>query len=110
MTLLPSNSRPTLPTRLLAGVSKKITFNQYSNTIYGSVDWNIYELNKLYFGNSFQWNRFIFDFGFSSSKNVAESSIGIKLAIKKYEIGYGTKFGSQEIGVPKIISLRVLLP
>ena len=102
------SKKPVLPKRLLFGLSKKIYFNKYSNTLLGSFERNsLNNKNKFSFGNSFQWNRLKIHTGFSFSKEVTEASIGCGLMISRYSIDYGIRIGSQGLGIPKIISLRV---
>jgi hypothetical protein len=48
--------------------------------------------------------------GFSSSKNVVETSGGFGVQISRYQITYGIKFGSQNLGIPQTISFQFQLP
>lgn len=110
MTTLLSTS-PTLPKRFFAGVSKELIYKNYINNIYGSIELNsIRTTNKFYIGNSFSWNRLNIYTGYSFAKEISEASIGFGLKMNQYAINYGVRFGSQDLGIPKIISLRVLLP
>ena len=105
-----NSKKPTLPRRLLLGLSKKINFNKYSNNIMSSYEWNsLNNKSKFNIGNSFQWNRLKIYSGFSYTKEVSEVSVGSGLMIGRYTIDYGIRLGSQGIGIPQIISLWVLL-
>ncbi|OUX30971.1 MAG: hypothetical protein CBE24_05860 [bacterium TMED264] len=99
-----------LPRRILAGVSKGFKFNQIKNSVYTSIEKNALTPNaKMHLGNHFNWNRFNLFSGISSSKNILETSIGFGLLLSRFEIVYGLRFGSQNIGIPQIISIRFLM-
>ena len=50
-----SKDAPSLPTRMIGGVSKQIIFNDYQNTVYCSGEWNqSASTGKFYFGNNFR--------------------------------------------------------
>ncbi len=102
---------PSLPNRLSAGISKKFQQNEYMNTIYGSLEWNsIPSTSKLYFGNHFKWNRLELLFGYATSNQTTETSFGVGLNLNRYRVTYGTRFGSQDIGFPKLLSFNIILP
>ena len=106
-----SKEAPSLPTRMIGGVSKQIIFNDYRNTIYCSGEWNqSATTGKFYFGNNFRWNRLSLMGGFSASENVVESSAGFGLNLGQYEITYGIQFGSQNLGTPQILTFQFRLP
>jgi hypothetical protein len=48
--------------------------------------------------------------GLSTSKNVVEYSAGFGINLNRYQITYGIRFGSQNLGVPQIISFQLKLP
>ena len=105
------NGAPELPLRLSAGLSKKLTFNDYRNTLYGSAEWNqISEAVKLKLGNHFRWNQLAILCGFASSENVVESSVGFGLNIHGAQISYAVQFGSQNIGIPQTLSIQIRIP
>ena len=106
-----SKDAPSLPTRVIGGVSKQIIFNDYQNTVYCSGEWNqSATTGKFYFGNNFRWNRLSLMGGFSASENVVESSAGFGLKLGQYEITYGIQFGSQNLGTPQILTFQFRLP
>ena len=106
-----SKDAPSLPTRMIGGVSKQIIFNDYQNTIYCSGEWNqSVSTGKFYFGNNFRWNLLSVMGGFSASENVVESSAGFGLNLGQYEITYGIQFGSQNLGTPQILTFQFRLP
>jgi len=106
-----SKDAPSLPTRVIGGVSKQIIFNDYQNTVYCSGEWNqSATTGKFYFGNNFHWNRLSLMGGFSASENVVESSAGFGLKLGQYEITYGIQFGSQNLGTPQILTFQFRLP
>ena len=106
-----SEDVPSLPTRMIGGVSKQIIFNDYQNTVYCSGEWDqLASTGKFYFGNNFRWDRLSLMGGFSASENVVESSAGFGLKLGQYEITYGIQFGSQNLGTPQILTFQFLLP
>ena len=106
-----SKDAPSLPTRMIGGVSKQIIFNDYQNTIYCSGEWNqSVSTGKFYFGNNFRWNLLSVMGGFSASENVVESSAGFGINLGQYEITYGIQFGSQNLGTPQILTFQFRLP
>ena len=106
-----SKDAPSLPTRVIGGVSKQIIFNDYQNTVYCSGEWNqSASTGKFYFGNNFRWDRLSLMGGFSASENVVESSAGFGLKLGQYEITYGIQFGSQNLGTPQILTFQFQLP
>ena len=106
-----SKDAPSLPTRVIGGVSKQIIFNDYQNTVYCSGEWNqTATTGKFYFGNNFRWNRLSLMGGFSASENVVESSAGFGINLGQYEITYGIQFGSQNLGTPQILTFQFRLP
>lgn len=110
MTKLENNS-PSLPNRFCSGLSKDFQFKNFKNSVYGSVEWNsLASKAKVHLGNRFRWNRLNLLAGYSSSKQVVESSFGIGINFNRYQVVYGTRFGSQDLGFPKLLSIRVLMP
>ncbi len=106
-----SKEAPSLPTRMIGGVSKQIIFNDYRNTVYCSGEWNqLASTGKVYFGNNFRWDRLSLMGGFSASENVVESSAGFGINLGQYEITYGIQFGSQNLGTPQILTFQFRLP
>ena len=99
-----------LPQRILLGCSKEFNFNQIKNSVYTSIEKNsLISSAKIHVGNHFNWTRFNLYSGFSSSTGVMESSIGVGLFLSRFEVVYGLRFGSQNIGIPQIISIRFLM-
>ena len=105
------NDSPSLPQRFSSGISKDFQFKNFRNSAFGSVEWNsIISGSKVYLGNRFSWNRLNMLAGYSMSKQVTESSIGIGINMNRYQITYGTRFGTQNIGFPKLLSIKILMP
>ena len=106
-----SNKAPSLPMRVSSGISKLIRSDRFVNNIFGSLEWNsLATESKIYLGNRFSWNRLDILFGYSTSQEVVESSIGVGLNLNRYHFSYGTRIGSQDLGIPKVLSVRLLLP
>ena len=105
------NDSPSLPKRFSMGISKDFQFKSFRNSAFGSVEWNsIISGSKVYLGNRFSWNRLNILAGYSLSKKVTESSIGIGINMNRYQVTYGTRFGTQNIGFPKLLTIKVLMP
>ena len=99
-----------LPQRLLVGCSKEFKINQIKNSVYTSIEKNsLISTAKIHIGNHFNWTRFNLYSGFSFSSGVMESSTGFGLLLSRFEVAYGLRFGSQNIGIPQIISIRFLM-
>ena len=110
MTKLENNS-PSLPKRFCSGISKEFQFKNFKNSIFGSIEWNsLVSEAKVHLGNRFRWNRLNLLAGYSTSNQVVESSVGIGINFDRYQVIYGTRFGSQDLGFPKLLSIRVLMP
>jgi len=110
MTKLDTDS-PALPKRFSSGISKQFQFDSFKNSVFGSFEWNsVASASKIHLGNRFSWNRLDLLAGYSTSKQVVESSIGIGINMNRYQITYGTRFGSQNLGFPKLLSIRILMP
>jgi len=99
-----------LPQRILVGGAKEFKFNQIKNSVHASIEKNsLIPSAKIHIGNHFHWSRFNLYSGISSSRDVLESSIGFGLLLSRFEVVYGLRFGSQNIGIPQIISIRFLM-
>ena len=99
-----------LPQRVLVGCSKEFKINQIKNSVYTSIEKNsLISTAKIHIGNHFNWTRFNLYSGFSFSSGVMESSTGFGLLLSRFEVAYGLRFGSQNIGIPQIISIRFLM-
>jgi hypothetical protein len=110
MSILVSES-PALPFRAIAGLSKKLSFNNYHNTVFLSTEWNQYASSyKLSLGNYFKWEKLRLMSGFSLSENVVETSVGMGIHFNKYQINYGILFGSQNLGTPQTLTFHFMLP
>ena len=105
------NDSPSLPKRFCSGISKEFQFKNFKNSIFSSIEWNsLVSEAKVHLGNRFRWNRLNLLAGYSTSNQVVESSIGIGINFDRYQVIYGTRFGSQDLGFPKLLSIRVLMP
>lgn len=105
------NDSPSLPKRFCSGISKEFQFKNFKNSIFGSIEWNsLVSEAKVHLGNRFRWNRLNLLAGYSTSNQVVESSVGIGINFDRYQVIYGTRFGSQDLGFPKLLSIRVLMP
>ena len=105
------NDSPSLPKRFSSGISKDFQFKSFRNSAFGSVEWNsIISGSKVYLGNRFSWNRLNILAGYALSKKVTESSIGVGINMNRYQVTYGTRFGTQNIGFPKLLTIKVLMP
>ena len=46
----------------------------------------------------------------ATSNQTTETSFGVGLNLNRYRVTYGTRFGSQDIGFPKLLSFNIILP
>ena len=99
-----------LPQRIIVGFSKKIKLNHIVNFVYASVEKNsLVPSSKIHLGNHINWSRFNLYSGVSYSTNVLETAIGFGVLTNHFEVMYSIRHGSQNIGIPQIISLKFLL-
>ena len=99
--------RPELPIMVLAGVSKKVDLFRLKNNIYFTSEHSTKELPmKLKLGVDIHLGQLNFLAGYSITKFDTEFSIGGGLKYGRFKIIYATRFGSQEIGEPKIFSIH----
>jgi|MEHZ01.4.fsa_nt_MEHZ011309146.1_2 hypothetical protein len=100
-----------LPQRLISTISKELQLNSYQNTVFGSIDWDKKPTDIQYIiGNQLKWTFLDFYTSFLYSDSFYESSIGFSIKAKTLKIGYGIRFGTQDLGNPHMISLNILLP
>ena len=99
-----------LPRRVIVGLSRAFKFNQIINFVYASIEKNaVASSAKIHLGNHINWDRLNLYSGVSYSKKVLETSIGFGALINRFEVMYALRYGSQNIGIPQIITLRFLL-
>jgi len=105
------SSAPRLPTRFFVGLSKELIFGEYSNSVHLSSEWNeVAETMHLWFGNIFNWKTIQIMSGISTASKIYTASAGIGLQLGQYNISYGIRFGSQDIGLPQSITIHIRLP
>ena len=106
-----STDEPSLPLRLIGGLSKELSFGDNKNELYFSAEWNhLASKRKITIGNSFRWNRLRLMGGFSGSESVVQSSAGFGIQVGQYRFSYGIIFGSQNLGVPQTLTFHLTLP
>jgi len=99
--------RPELPITIVAGISRQVDLYRLKNNIYFTTEYFTKELPmKLKLGADIQWGQLNFLAGYSITEFDTEFSIGGGLKYGRFKIIYATRFGSQEIGEPKIFSIK----
>ena len=105
------STAPLLPTRVFMGLAKKLNFGDYSNTLHLSSEWNdVAETIQIWVGNIFNWKKLRIMAGTSATSEIYTASAGMGLQLGQYNISYGIRFGSQDIGLPQSITLHLRLP
>tara|TARA_B100002003_G_scaffold99867_2_gene92998 strand:+ start:2006 stop:2872 length:867 start_codon:yes stop_codon:yes gene_type:complete len=105
------STAPLLPTRVFVGLAKELNFGDYSNTLHLSSEWNeIAETVQVWVGNIFNWKKLRIMAGTSAAGEIYTASAGMGLQLGQYNISYGIRFGSQDIGLPQSITLHLRLP
>ena len=102
---------PELPNRFLAGISKDLSLGDISNRLYiTSESSSFHDSWKIKIGNYCQWKKLRLLGGLSKTKHSSTFSFGSGFVYGRFEITYAMRFGSQDIGVPKNLSLNFQLP
>ena len=102
---------PRLPNRFLAGISKDLSMGDVSNRVYlTSESSTFHDSWKIKVGNYTRWKKFRVLGGLSKTKHSSTFSFGSGFVYGRFEITYAMRFGSQDIGVPKNLSLNFQLP
>ena len=106
------NEHPKLPVRALIGLSKNVNvINNIEDKLFITADYYFVQENwKINIGNFAKWRKFIFLSGYSISKNTSSYSFGTGFNYGRFSVTYGVRIGSQNIGVPKTISISFRMP
>ena len=100
-------NRPKMPTTVLMGVSRDVELHKIKNKIYFTSEFStIQSIMKYKLGLNILWGQLNFLAGYSITKFDAEFSVGGGLKYGRFKVIYATRFGSQEIGEPKIFSIN----
>ena len=92
---------------VVAGISKQVDLYKLKNNIYFTTEYFPKELPmKFKIGADMQLGQLNFLAGYSITKFDSEFSIGGGLKYGRLKVTYATRFGSQEIGEPKIFSIN----
>ena len=99
--------RPELPFMIVAGISKQVDLYRLKNNLYLTTEYFTKEMPmKFKIGADMQWGQLNFLAGYSITKFDAEFSVGGGFKYGRFKVIYATRFGSQEIGEPKIFSIN----
>jgi hypothetical protein len=106
-----NNEKPKMPTEILIGFSKNIEIFRLKNKVYSTIEFlRNSSLINYKVGADINLSNYNIMTGYAISDNVSEFSIGGGLNYGRLEINYAVKFGSQEIGEPKIFSISYRMP
>ena len=99
--------RPELPVMIIAGISKNVNLFRLKNNMYYTFEYSTKELPmKFKLGADIQWGQLNFLAGYSITKFDTEFSFGGGFKYGRFRVIYAARFGSQEIGDPKILSIN----
>jgi len=99
--------RPELPITIVTGISKQVNLHRLKNNMYFTSEYFTKELPmKFKLGADIQWGQLNFLAGYSITKFDAGFSVGVGIKYGRFKLIYATRFGSQEIGEPKIFSIN----
>jgi hypothetical protein len=102
---------PTLPVRVLGGVSMKFNPGSFRFDIAAHTEFNSH-VSGLIAGVSAQiyLGKLTIYSGFRSSENVLNLSGGLGLSLGIYRLNYGLLYGTHQLGLPQMIDLSIMLP
>lgn len=105
------NEVPELPLRIISTVNFIYDIKELENNISISGEWSSQiDRGVFYLSTASIWKNMAFRMGSKISKDVKEFSGGISLKFGMYGLNYGVRFGSQNMGLPQMIDLTILLP
>ena len=105
------SDNPTLPTRILAGISTQLTPGLMSIEISASGEYNSH-VSGIISGLAGQMRvgKLIINSAVRSSDNVITLSGGVGLSLGMYSLNYGLLYGTHQLGLPQMIDLSIRLP
>ena len=105
------NENPKLPSMILVGFSKETLLKAIENHFYFTADYSwLHSQSAIRIGNKIKWKQLMLMAGTEKTKHTSYLSFGAGFVYGRFGFTYGTRFGSQDIGVPQILSVNFLLP
>ena len=105
------NENPKLPSMALIGISKEASIKTIENHFYFTADYSwLHSQSAVRIGNKIKWKQLMLMAGAEKTKHTSCLSFGVGFVYGRFGFTYGMRFGSQDIGVPKILSVNFLLP
>lgn len=105
------NETPALPMRLLMTGTYTIEGENMTNEISITGEWSQLSQGGVgYVSTSAGWNGLIVRLGSKLSKDVLEIRGGFGFSFGMYRLNYGISYGSQDLGLPHMIDLSIVLP
>lgn len=102
---------PKLPFKALVGGSYNIDFNKLSNQIAVSIEKSfLVDGIILRVSDSVDLNKIRFSIGTQIAEQTVSLSGGINLMLGSYQFGYGVQIGTQTLGIPQMLTLKMNLP
>ncbi len=102
---------PTLPVRILGGVSMQFNPGSLRFTLAAHAESNSH-VSGIIAGVSAQIyvGKLTIYSGIGSSKNIVTLSGGLGLSLGIYRLNYGLMYGTHKLGLPQMIDLSIMLP
>ncbi len=105
------SEEPTLPTRILSGLSWSIKKKAINSTLFSNIEYALLSNSSfLQVGNETRWKNILFQSSALLSSANQSASIGLGWVKGKYGFNYAMQFGSQQIGTPHLFDFYIHLP
>lgn len=102
---------PDLPLRIAAGIAYKFSHPDFPTILGINAEWSKQREQLIYnIGSQTNWKFMSLKLGTQTSPEVITVSGGFTLNFGRYAIGYSIRFGSQQVGVPQLLDLSILVP
>jgi len=103
--------KPALPRRTLASGSYLFSSTDFSNEITLGIEKSSLVNGVIFYSASeTKWNHLSFQVSSKLSKDVSDVSVGTGFQLGIYRFNYGVQIGSQDLGMPQMLDLTILLP
>lgn len=105
------DQRPDLPRRLLIGAAVDLNHSPVNTSLGMTVEYSSQVDGMiLHLGSASQWSRLRISLGTELSPEVIRASGGVAVSFGRYEFQYSAQFGSQQVGLPQILSCSIRIP
>jgi len=102
---------PDLPLRIAAGIAYKFSHPDFPTILGINGEWSQQREQLIYnIGSQTNWKFMSLRLSTQVSPEVVTVSGGFALNFGRYAVGYSIRFGSQQVGVPQMLDLSILVP